>query len=265
MLSISFLAAAAMLPAPLTSADFDPRPVIIGGSTANLLYGKLQRAAQLPTTRLAKNPCAAVNDRGKLESLLWSSFAMSNLPASDALRREDLGGTRDLSSGLLFVDNLASEKGGGGLFGGLPFGKKNAAAEGAAPPLDRSALELASSRGALHAFVLLQDDAAVQECVDLLAGLPLCATIIAPEAGTSVASTPGWVCPTLQDHDGALLAPLAVRNGWDPVSPDSHTSAASAGLVWHPAHLSARPLVPSIGGEHAAAGARGRLDGGARS
>ena len=198
--------AAALLPAPRIAADFDPRPVITGGSTANLLFGKLQRAAQLPTTRLAKNPCAAVDDQGKLESLLWSSFAMSSLPAADALKRSELSTSRALESGLLFLDALPAEAGGWQPFGG---GKK-AAKDGEAPQLDRSAIELAAARGAQHAFVLLKGDAAILECVALLESLPLCATLIAPEEGITVASTPGWVCEPLQDHDGSLLGPLAV-------------------------------------------------------
>ena len=217
--------AAALLPAPRIAADFDPRPVITGGSTANLLFGKLQRAAQLPTTRLAKNPCAAVDDQGKLESLLWSSFAMSSLPAADALKRSELSTSRALESGLLFLDALPAEAGGWQPFGG---GKK-AAKDGEAPRLDRSAIELAAARGAQHAFVLLKGDAAILECVALLESLPLCATLIAPEEGITVASTPGWVCEPLQDHDGSLLGPLAVRDGWDaPASALLPSSAAAA-------------------------------------
>ncbi|KOO30030.1 hypothetical protein Ctob_006320 [Chrysochromulina tobinii] len=221
-------AAAALLPVSRIAADFDPRPVITGGSTANLLFGKLQRAAQLPTTRLAKNPCAAVDDRGKLESLLWSSFAMSNLPAADALKRSELSTSRVLESGLLFLDALPAEA--GGWLSGLPFGGgKKAVKDGEAPLLDLSALELAAARGAQHAFVLLKGDAAILECVTLLKSLPLCATLIAPEEGVTVASTPGWVCEPLQDHDGSLLGPLAVRDGWDaPASALLPSSAAAA-------------------------------------
>ncbi len=227
-LTFSTTAAAALLPAPRNAADFDPRPVITGGSTANLLFGKLQRAAQLPTTRLAKNPCAAVDERGKLESLLWSSFAMSNLPAADALERSDLGASRALESGLLFLDALPAEP--GGWLSNLPFGGgKKAAKDGEAPPLDRAALELAADRGAQHAFVLLPGDEALRECVELLQSLPLRATLIAPEQGVEVASTPGWVCQPLQDHDGSLLGPLAVRDGWDAEAGALVPSPAAAG------------------------------------
>ena len=104
----------------------------------------------------------------------------------------------------------------GGWLSGLPFGGgKKAVKDGEAPLLDLSALELAAARGAQHAFVLLKGDAAILECVTLLKNLPLCATLIAPEEGVTVASTPGWVCEPLQDHDGSLLGPLAVRDGWD--------------------------------------------------
>ena len=78
--------------------------VVAGGDTANILYGKLQRAAQLPTTRFSSNPIAAVNDRGALSSMLWSSFAMSNVPSGAWLEPAALKTSATLRDGLLFFD-----------------------------------------------------------------------------------------------------------------------------------------------------------------
>lgn len=205
---VSVALVAAVLPAPLSKAAFDPRPVVVGGSTANVIYGKLQRAAQLPTTRLSKTPLAAVENVGALQSTLWSSFAMASVPPGASLKASELGRTRALEYGLLFIDLLPSEPSGFR----LPFMEQKAPI---APPLDRQLIDLASERGALHTYILVSGEAALAECVEALSSSSLRATLIALEDGTSVSSTSGWVCSMeQQDHDGALLGPLAVRSGW---------------------------------------------------
>ena len=198
----------AVLPAPLSKAAFDPRPVVVGGSTANIIYGKLQRAAQLPTTRLSKTPLAAVDNLGALQSLLWSSFAMASVPAGASARVNELPRTRALEQSMLFIDLLPPEADGFR----LPFMQKKTPS---APALDRALVDAASERGALHAYILLSGEPALAQCVEALSSSPLRATLIALEEGTTVASTRGWVCSMeQQDHDGALIGPLAVRNGW---------------------------------------------------
>lgn len=139
--------------------------------------------------------------------MLWSQFAMASVPASDALSRAQLEKTRALDGSLLFIDGLPSEKGGFRLpmFGGggdqtLP-----------APPVDASLLRFAAERGAIHAYLLLENEArartiprassldshaqplsyanaqaAIEKCMAVLSSLDLCATILAPEQGLSV-------------------------------------------------------------------------------
>lgn len=205
---------------PERAAPAAGRPIVTGGATANLVFGKIQRAAQLPGSRLAANPIAAVANQGALDSLLWGSFAMSNTPKADIYDREDLDQLRSLANSLLFVDATSAPAAAGFAFPG--FGKKKSAAPGAAPELDAALLETAAARGATHAFVLLEGAAQLPACTALLGALPgLCATVIAPEANVALASTKGWVCPPLQDHEGALLGALAVRDGWEPAADDS--------------------------------------------
>ena len=88
----------------LPQAQKRQETLVAGGDPANILHGKLQRASQLPTTRLNKTPIAAVNDRGALSSLLWSSFAMSNVPSSAWLEPARLPNSFMLRDGLLFYD-----------------------------------------------------------------------------------------------------------------------------------------------------------------
>ena len=85
MLTLLLHASSVVLPTRLQPSAFDPKPVVVGGTTANILFGKLQRAAQLPTSLLSKNPHSAVDDRGKLESLLWSSEGQQQLEPSSNL------------------------------------------------------------------------------------------------------------------------------------------------------------------------------------
>ena len=67
-----------MIPTPRAPSVLNPPVIVTGKTTGNILYGKLQRAAQLTTSRLDTVPAAAVDDRGKLSSMLWSSFAMAS-------------------------------------------------------------------------------------------------------------------------------------------------------------------------------------------
>ena len=80
-----------VLPKPLSPSSVNPVPVCTGGDTAHLIYGKIQRHATLPGSRLSANPIAAVEDQGRLSKLLWSSFMMSSVPSADALDPSDIG------------------------------------------------------------------------------------------------------------------------------------------------------------------------------
>jgi hypothetical protein len=187
-----------ILPTAVDYTTVSPRPIVSGGTKGNLLFGKLQRATQLPGTRLSTNPLAAVDELGQLEKLLWSSFSMANVPQGDSLSRREVGLTRSIENAMLFVDCMTPEKP-KGLFSGLPFGGKSAAAPPPSPPIDTALLDLAASRNALHAFVLLEDTAALRACVSALEGSALRATLFAPEDGVSVRSTAGWVSSSLQE------------------------------------------------------------------
>ena len=183
-------AAAALLPAPLKPDVSSPVPVVTGGDTANVLFGKLQRAAALPGSRLSPNPVASVDAKGRLSSVLWSQFMMSNVPAQDLIEPEDLPRSRRVEQSLVFIDCTTTEGG-----GGLPnpfdlFGKKKPKAQvaGAAKPVDVELLKLAQARGAKHTFVLVEGSA-VRSCFETLSSLQLCATIIAPEDGVELKTT----------------------------------------------------------------------------
>lgn len=200
-----------------------PEVFVTGQTTANLVYGKLQRAAQLPGSRLSATPFAAVAERGKLSSLLWSSFAMSSVGSGCWLDRDELCRSPALGGGLLFMDATTPE-GAGGFNPFAVFGKGGQKPDGP-PPLDADLIMAAGKRGAAHTFVMLDgDDGAVgvacdvcNEAVAQLAaeGVSMCVTLLAPVAGCSLASTPGWVADTsAQDHEGTLQAPLGVQVGW---------------------------------------------------
>ena len=215
------LVSAMVLPAPLAPAKTAPPVIVTGGTTGSVLYGKLQRGAQLPTSNLSPMPIAAVDDRGKLSSVLWSSFAMSSVPSGSWLDRKQLSTMRSLDEALIFVDATTSDAGGflGGGLGGIFGGKKAAAAAAAAPELDVATLEAAARLGARHVYLLLDDDdpAVLDAAVGALTasdGAP-CATILAPASGCRLKTTPGWVQAPLQDHEGILTAPLALEVGWD--------------------------------------------------
>ena len=206
----------AVLPAPLQPSKTAQPVIVTGGTTANILYGKLQRGAQLPTTKLSPLPVAAVEDRSKLSSVLWSSFAMSSVPSGNWVDAAELPKMpRNMNSALVFIDGMTSEKKGGFQ---LPFGKKKAATD-EAPPLDVATISAAASLGASHVYVLLDGDvAALDSCVDALKSVgssDLCATIIAPASGVSLVSTPNWVQAPLQDHEGILSAGVSLSSGWD--------------------------------------------------
>lgn len=187
--------------------------VVAGGSTANVLFGKLQRASQLPNTRLNPAPIAAVDNSGALSSLLWSSFAMSNVPSSDWMEPSRLTTTAALSGGLLFIDQTTTEdKPKFGLPN--PFAKKPAASAPGA--IDLSVLEAAGARGAKHVFLLVEADA-VGECVGAVEKLTGCppTTLIAPCDGVALASTKGWVQKPVQDHEGVLAGSISVQSGYE--------------------------------------------------
>lgn len=217
--SFSILTIGLSLPAPLKPSTASPTPVVTGGETAHVLFGKLQRAATLPGARLGKDPIAAVDAPRKLGSVLWSQFMMSSVPASSSMDREDLARTRQLQEALLILDCTTPEAGGGG-GGGLPnplaglFGSK---AKPLSEALDRELLSVAEARDVSHVYILLDgSEAALSEAVEALAPLSLCATLIAPEAGVTLATTAGWRCGEIQDHEGELQQALAVRSGLEP-------------------------------------------------
>ena len=183
--------------------------VVAGGDTANIIFGKVQRAAQLPTTRFNPAPLAAVDNGRALSSMLWGSFAMSAVPSGGWLEPERLTRTAALCNSLVFLDQTTSETRSGMPFG-LPFGKKNAA-QNVAGPIDLSVVEAAGARGSDHLFLVVEA-ANVGECkaaIDNLAVAPP-TTIIAPADGVSIASTKGWVQKTVQDHEGVLEGGVAL-------------------------------------------------------
>ena len=217
---------------PLRNAPNPDKPEVIvtGGALGNVVYGKLQRAAQLPGARLGTNPYAAVGDRGKLNSILWGQFAMASVPSGWWLDREGLLGSYVLAGALLFVDATSDAGGGGG--GGLPNpfeslfgGKKKPGGAAAAGSLDTEMLKYAAARGASHVYVLVEGDdakvseavAACREAIDGLEGsdVSTCMTVIAPVDGTAIVATKGWVQQTTaQDHEGILSSPLGTRVGY---------------------------------------------------
>ena len=202
------------LPAPLSPSRAAPVPVLTGGDTSNVLFGKIQRHATLPGSRVSPNPIAAVDDQGRLSKVLWSQFMMSSVPSSDSVDRGDIERSPKLAGSLLFIDCTASAAGGGGLpnpLGALFGGKKVTAQAGRAP--DAELLSLAQARGAAHVYVMVDGGegggtAVLGECARALSGLGLCATLIAPEDGVALQSTPGWSCGQLQDHEGELTLTL---------------------------------------------------------
>ena len=171
------------LPAPLSPSRASAVPVLVGGDTANVLFGKIQRAATLPGTKLSCNPIAAVDDPGRLGKVLWSQYMMSSVrcaqsypsplamgslvsriwhtvqvPSSDAVSRDELERSPRVAKSLLFIDCTMSAAGGGlsNPFGGL-FGKKPELQAGRAP--DPALLSLAAARGVTHVYVMLDGGA----------------------------------------------------------------------------------------------------------
>lgn len=232
---------------PRRKADPEVPPVVVTGkTTGNLLFGKLQRAAQLPGARLGQT-YAAVEDRGKLSSLLWSSFAMAAVTSGNWLDRDEMVGTYALEGALLFIDCTSADAGGGGFsLPSLPnpFAPKPAKAAagggGAAPEVDEELLKFAAARGAQHAYLLVDgDDAAVASavaaCEEAIGGfeggsVTLCVTILAPVGGATLESTKGWAAETTaQDHEGVLSTPLSALVGYAPKLGVRKTEAASSG------------------------------------
>ena len=108
------------LPARMAPSRASPVPVLTGGDTSNLLFGKIQRHATLPGSRLSPNPLAAVDEQGRLSSVLWSQFMMSSVPQQDKASRSDLGRSPRVAESLLFIDCTKADGGGGGKLPSLP-------------------------------------------------------------------------------------------------------------------------------------------------
>lgn len=237
------------LPAPLRPSRSSAVPVIVGGDTANVLFGKIQRAATLPGSKLSPNPVAAVDDLGRLGKVLWSQYMMSSVPSSDAISRDELERSPRMAESLLFIDCTMSVAGGGlpNPFSGL-FGNKIEPQAGRAP--DPMLLSLAAARSATHVYVMVDGGesggtAALQEYARTLEESGLTATLIAPEDGVTLQSTPGWVCGQLQDHEGEVQSPLAVRSGIAPsttTDSDSEAPPPSPQLLPSPAASAAQAL-----------------------
>jgi hypothetical protein len=215
------------LPTRLAPKLEAPNVVVTGKTTGNLVFGKLQRAAQLPGARLGTTPFASVDDRGSLSSMLWSSFAMASVASGCWLDRKDIVNTYALEGALLFVDATTAAPSGGFNPLGL-FGPKDT---GAAPSLDVELLQFAAARGATHVYVMMDgDDQAVAQaaaaCQDAISGLTaadgtpiavrLAATILAPVTGCTLASSPNWIADTT-----AQVWPTARRHT-PPVHATSH-------------------------------------------
>ena len=129
-------------------------------------------------------PAAAVDDRGKLSSMLWSSFAMASVTSDAWIDVKEVKATRG-SRGLAALSRRDVRRGGRRLLAARaskielpnPFAKKGAATatKPAASPssasstpgaLDEELLKYAAARKAVHAFVLCDgDEAAVEAAV----------------------------------------------------------------------------------------------------
>ena len=248
---LSIFAVGLALPARLKPSTTSPTPVVTGGGdTSHVLYGKLQRAATLPGTRLSPNPIAAVEAPRKLGSVLWSQFMMSSVAPSYSMDRDDLTRTRRLEESLLIIDCTSPEGGssGGGLpnpFAGLFGTKPRSQADGI---VDRELLSVAEARAVTHVYVLLDgDEAALGEFAAALAPLALRATLIAPEAGVTLATTDGWRCGEVQDHEGELQQGLAVRSGIEP-PPEAKADDEGAEAPPPPPPTAPAVLLPSPAG-----------------
>ena len=146
-----------------TAADLN-ETIVAGGDTANILYGKLQRAAQLPTTRLNPNPIAAVTDKSALSGMLWSSFAMSNVPSGRWMDADQLAVNgrcpAAFRGALFFADRTTNEPKKGGFQMPSFFG-------GPVEPSDPLAVLEAAGTELVHAF-LICDASAVSDYLRLL-------------------------------------------------------------------------------------------------
>ena len=158
LVTLAPLLCGVQLPARMAPSRASPVPVLTGGDTSNLLFGKIQRHATLPGSRLSPNPLAAVDEQGRLSSVLWSQFMMSSVPQQDKASRSDLGRSPRVAESLLFIDCTKADGGGGGKLPSLPnpfamFGEKVVAQAGRLP--DAELLSLAAGRGAMHVYVMV--------------------------------------------------------------------------------------------------------------
>ena len=232
-----------------------PPAVVSGATTATFLFGKLQRAAQLPSSDLGSPYFVVTEDPNALEKVLWEQFCMASVSDFQLLPRGGLGdGYREALGGALwFVESMQSEalsgrslasRQRGAIMELLGFGRKgsnnepgdggNAAAAAAAAalgpnPLDTLCLKAAASGGAGHIYVGVEDADGLREAEAALEGLPSLppVTIFVPEAGFRVRSTSGWESKRPQDLEGELSGAVAVRL-MDASSSSNDNGAAAA-------------------------------------
>ena len=227
-----------------------PNPLVLGRSPcASYTFAKLQRAAQLPGAGF-KDPKGFGIDEGGLSKILWSQFGLASAQSGSLVERASFERIRNIEGGivkegsinaLVFVDALPGAAGGflknpfeslknpldslPDLPVDLPFLKKKpAAAKAAAPPaappaapgqLDLAALEHAEAAGMLHAYIALEDRAAMEECMATLKERcpTLSCTLVVPESGVRVEPASGWASQLGQDLGGELVNGLVVRDG----------------------------------------------------
>ena len=232
-----------------------PNPLVLGRSPcASYTFAKLQRAAQLPGAGF-KDPKGFGIDEGGLSKILWSQFGLASAQSGSLVERASFERIRNIEGGivkegsinaLVFVDALPGAAGGflknpfeslknpldslpidklPDLPVDLPFLKKKPAAAKAAPPpaappaapgqLDLAALEHAEAAGMLHAYIALEDRAAMEECMATLKERcpTLSCTLVVPESGVRVEPASGWASQLGQDLGGELVNGLVVRDG----------------------------------------------------
>ena len=198
------------------------RPVIVGTSDyANILFGKLQRAAALWGTNLGPPTSVVVNDNGdkvgKLNDCLWKQFYMASPGSDGTLSKAHLVAPlsnwvrNDLQDTLLFFDTVSPKE--KGLLSGLPsfFNSKKPEPD-PIPSIDAEILQCAVERKCAHIYALANTDS-LQACYTAL--YPHCqavpCTIVALQPGVTMQSTAGWCTSRPQNMEGEFVGPVALQ------------------------------------------------------